>query len=832
MNYQAAAPSRPRRQRPSAASSCLVLSALLLPGACGGGGGGGGGGGSPDQLEAGLRRLGVDTTSTPRESAPGVLLDSDTSPLGTRPVLARTDELLLLNIGLPPGDYQDAPLRLFEVTDAAGAATADVLYGQDLGQVPFLTYPGNLATGPTYTSVAADVDGNGLEDMLFVYQDGIETRLRRDADQLSGYASTDQQIDSNADVSFVTAVAVDLDLDGRDEVVVGVTTAGVGRITAWRFDGSIWSRIGGERLVTPTLSAATLWLQLAAGNVDDDGEPELAVAVQELGGGTGAARSLVLDDYRSSFATLRDEEFNVRDQNSTLRVSLTASVALGDVDGDGRDELLLAGLTELSTGCNSTQQVFAAYDDGSAQFAELGTFYTTYFYPGCNSPSNRRVRTIHLNALDIDGDGRDEVAANQFVYEDFVDAAPWTENAALKLPDDTVWDQNAFGFFDRTTSSFVVGNFDGDTREDLAVFRQDRNKVRIYGLPQTASSTQELRSLDVSFSNSQDRHMPLLVAVNVDTDSPVLSYSAAEYRLVFSEPIVLAALAAPPTRDGIGQNVGGSFTAFGNTTSSSAASERSVTFSAGVTAGVNLDGGALTQSEFELKGTLTTAATVTQGRAYELSQTIVFSTAPREDTVVFTTVPIDRYTYTILSHPDPALVGDQVVVDYPRTPVTLQAERSFYNSSIPAGAQRVDESVFQHTVGDPTTYPSIAEKNAIRSSRGGLEVGPQAVGQGAGTTEVTLQVGTAISSGGSLAVGFELDVETTAGGVLVGTSVGVESTSTWRVESGSSTTYTGVIGAIDAANFAGNRYSFGLFTYTLRPVGGRQQFQVLNYWVE
>lgn len=50
--------------------------------------------------------------------------------------------------------------------------------------------------------------------------------------------------------------------------------------------------------------------------------------------------------------------------------------------------------------------------------------------------------------------------------------------------------------------------------------------------------------------------------------------------------------------------------------------------------------------------------------------------------------------------------------------------------------------------------------------------------------------------------------------------------------SGSSTTYTGVAGAIDAAHFAANRFSFGLFTYVHRdPLTGRE-FEVLNYWIE
>ncbi|MBX3463978.1 MAG: hypothetical protein KF830_12470 [Planctomycetes bacterium] len=239
----------------------------------------------------------------------------------------------------------------------------------------------------------------------------------------------------------------------------------------------------------------------------------------------------------------------------------------------------------------------------------------------------------------------------------------------------------------------------------------------------------------------------------------------------------------------------------------------------------------MTQSEFELKGTLTVRTEFTVGTAYELSKTIIFTSAPTEDTVVFTSVPIDRYTYTVLTSPDPTLVGRQVTVDLPRSPITLQAERGFYNASLPPDTMRIDDGVFQHVIGAPRSYPTAAQKNALLQS-GGLQVGPQSVGQGGGSTEVTLEVGSAVSSGGALELGFDLELELTAGSVLTGLNLGVAGTSTWRVTSGSSTSYTGVVGAIDAANFAANRYEFGLFTYVQRDQTTGRQFQVLNYWVQ
>jgi hypothetical protein len=209
----------------------------------------------------------------------------------------------------------------------------------------------------------------------------------------------------------------------------------------------------------------------------------------------------------------------------------------------------------------------------------------------------------------------------------------------------------------------------------------------------------------------------------------------------------------------------------------------------------------------------------------------MFTSAPTEDTVVFTSVPVDRYTYTVVSHPDPEMIGQRTIVDLPRSPITLQAERGFYNGSVQPGAQQVGADVFEHTIGRPSSYPTRARKDALLAGRG-LEIGPQSVGQGGGSTEVTLQVGNAISSGGALATEFEIEVEATLGSVLGGITIGVEAASTWQVTSGTSTTYTGVVGAIDAAHFAANRYAFGLFTYVHRDPVTSQQFQVLNYWVE
>ncbi len=822
----------------------LALGAASLLAACGGGGGGGGGAATNADLEASLNTLGVDTSRTPRQTAPGLTMESATSPLGNKPKLALTNELLLCNIGLAGPINNAAPMLLVEVTGANGGPALDLLHGQDAGQIPFLPNLGTQFEYPQATSavVAADTDGNGLDEMVFVYQSGIETRVRSYGDATRGFESSDVQIAANGNVTNVAACATDLDLDGVDDLVVALTVAGATKVTMWRHDGGAWVRVGPEVEVLPDLPPSTVSAQLASGNIDQDAAPEIVVAVQERNANTGSARSLVLDDLGNGFATLRNQQLVERDQDQVLRSAFSCSVAMGDIDGDGLDEIVLGGITEFTTGCTVPRMVLAAYDDKEHQFALLGgrAHSFTRQLSGCGSPANRYIRTVHVHAFDLDHDGVDEISANIDVFDDFLNAAPWTAVANWRLPNEAMWMSTTnSGLFDRNTSSFVVGDFTGDDHEDIATYYQSSasatsqyEEVRIYGITATNPQLTELRAIRCVNNNPVNgAAYPMLVPVNVDTDSPVLSYSEAEYKLVFSEPVVLAALAAPPTQAGIGQNVAGSFTAFGNTTSTTSERERSVTFSASVSVGVNLDGGPLTQSEFQLKNTLTVAGSRTKGTAYELSKTILFTSAPTEDLVVFTSVPVDQYTYTILSHPDPTLVGEKVVVNYPREPVTMQSERGFFNRAVPANAVRVDEAVFLHRIGEIASYPTTAQKYALLGQQGGLQVGPVGVGQGGGTTEVTLQVGTAISTGGSLAIGYEREMEATGGGVLGGVSVGVGSERTWRITSGQSTTYTGVVGAIEAANFAAHRYSYGLFTYVHRDPRTAQQFQVLNYWV-
>lgn len=818
------------------AVSPLPLPALLavatLLTACGGGGGGstpGAGVQRPAALEGTLNQLGVNTATSARQVAPGVAAPASYLPLGPKPPLNKTSELVLFGTGLSSPALSN-PAIVLELTGSTGQAVSTMLHAETATNMPWAAETRNMFAlpGTMRAPAAGDFDGDGLDETAFVWSSANDTRVRLVDDQTDGFTASEQFLQRDPLVTHLAAAAGDLDGDGDDELVIAMVKNAQAVVRVYRRDATTWVLAAPERTFTPLLANSAMAFDLATGNLDLDPGVELAIGISETQDQTGRARAVVLDDLSANFVVLREQPFEGRDGLGLLHAGFTADVAIGDFDADLIGEVAIAGVTGFASQCEAVPYFAMLLDDATRGLAVQQGHSWQQFPAGCGSGDDWRVRFAHCNAVELDGDPFPELVVNTHVFDDFR-TQRWNQRWSLST--DLLWNDST-GWYERCTATMAVGDFTGDGREDLAFYRQDRAQIEVWSLPQTATGLTRTRNIAVPNRNAQTPINPVLLAANVDTDSPVLKYSDASYKLIYSEPIVLAALAAPPARSGIGQNVGACFTAFGNTNTTVTERERSLTFSASASIGINLDGGPITQSEFQLKATVTAAATASSGSAYELSKTIVFTSAPTEDTVVFTCVPIDRYSYTVVSHPDAAMIGQLLHVDLPRTPITLQAERSFYNASVQLGDQLVDDAVFQHTVGDLTTYPTRARKNEILLQRGGLQIGPQSVGQGGGSTEVTLQVGREVSSGGALAVGFEISMEATAGAVLAGVSVGVETTNTWRISSGSSTTYTGVVGAIDAANFAANRYSFGLFTYVHRDPITLQQFQVLNYWVE
>jgi hypothetical protein len=188
-------------------------------------------------------------------------------------------------------------------------------------------------------------------------------------------------------------------------------------------------------------------------------------------------------------------------------------------------------------------------------------------------------------------------------------------------------------------------------------------------------------------------------------------------------------------------------------------------------------------------------------------------------------------------------IGDEIEIRLPRTPGIRIVSRSYYNANITDDAEPIDERVFQHIAGDISSYPTASQKDVILASERsilenartdryleaiaprfsvvdaleGLEVGPVYVGQGGGSTELSLEYSESNETSNELAVAFSTHVKFMAGAAWE-FELGIETGRTLSVSHGNSTLYSGSVDSIDANFYADNFYGFGLFTYLQRGI--------------
>lgn len=782
--------------------------------------------GSGDPVQDQLNGLGVNTNPSPRRDANNNELPSDYSPLGRTYAPATTAELVI--IGLPLTDRTDDVVILQDMNQGGG-----ILHTMPEANYPDATTRSKNIAQQAYDATGADVDGDGFDELVLVYMRGTEVILQITQDMTEGYSLSETVIAIQENALNVRIAPADVNADGKTEVVVGVSGNGFATVmVADEVDGRFGVSENAKFSFNATTPDHPILVEIAAGNLDHDLGDEFVVVINEYipvdsGDPSGISQYVIYDDAAHNYQVLRTNI--VQAILDGIQNAVTASVALGDIDGDGLAEVVLGGLTAYGR-CISYGHLLITLDDAAHNFLDLGTTRQDIYLDDCPANAPWSLRYLHVNTLDLDGDFVDEIAVNWMIYDDFANTAPWT--ALPGIPQEEFLKQNDFGWFDETTTAISVGDYTGDGREDLVTYSQNRNDVGVWTLDQVEGFVRR-KVVDVQFFNAQNPRSALLVPLNIDADSPILQYEPTSYQLVFSEPIVIAALAAAPCSPDFGQNLDGCRTSFGNSETTTTSEENSVTISASVSVGVSLEDRVISQSALEVKDTLSSYLTVTQGSAYSRRDTVTFTTGPIEDTVIFTSVPIDRYIYTITSHPDPQLIGETVNVDLPRKPVTLMVERSFYNQNVPPGSVLIDQNIFTHTTGDPRSYPTVGDKASIlQRTTGGFESQLQNVGQGAGARSVEIEIGQEFSSGRTTGLSFEFSLEVTGGSVMAGYSVGATNENNLTITYGSSTIYSGAVSSLDADNFAANAYSYGLFSYVYTDAASGQQFEVLNYWVE
>ena len=197
-----------------------------------------------------------------------------------------------------------------------------------------------------------DTDGDGTDEIVVAHNDISGPRAFAYDDAAADFALLWDAGDDWGVWAVATAVALG-DTDGNGAAEVGITRRHNSNARVFLYAGSD----GAQLWATGNTWGAGAWAtDIAFGNVDDDVADEIGVTRHN----SVNERGYVFDDAAAGFATLArfGESWNTSAHGT--------SIAFGDVDGDGRDELALAREATINP------RVFV-YDDalGDGPFGEI-----------------------------------------------------------------------------------------------------------------------------------------------------------------------------------------------------------------------------------------------------------------------------------------------------------------------------------------------------------------------------------------------------------------------------------------------------------------------------
>ena len=769
-----------------------------------------------------LEQLGVDTNIGARRDPTGKEVSPTYNPT-LRPVtqLNKRSEIFAGGIGWEAGNWPEKNKH---------SAALDWEDGK-----PDFT-PGGMTEDDTWltlqkTMASGDLDGDGVDEISVAYVKASDTKgsidlalkvVKRNAatgiyesvreKTIKTYSSLTEYPDSDFWQQNFNATTGDLDGNGQSETIVAFN----GSIMVIGDSANDYGLLGTVTYDKSNYTGYKL-LRVAAGDLDSDGTDEVVVAEGSILSADQTKGTAKYHVYKGlSLKELSGGAITATKGASTVTLR-GANCAVGDVNGDGLNEVLFVGpatdttyyaMILQSNWNKDTQQFdFAIQQD----YANLGA--------GRSIENHSPICAI----ADFNGDGKKDILAYRYIYQNLAK----TGGAFTQMADKTAtidlytscWSGLLGAHFD---NSLAVGDIDGDLQNDVAFIPDGGGELCVLGFN---SSGAWVRKGTGNIANSVT-NFPYLTMGDYDGDSIAVEFENSE--LLFSDPHPIAVVASNPYWTGIpmeGQ------TSFGNKVSTTKETEKNIGFSVGATVGYESDG-LFGLWKASIKTTFESAFDWTATNSETIEESYTYTTT-NEDLVVFTAIPYDVYYYRVIHSPDAKLIGKKLTVNLPRKPVTLPVERTFYNDHN-GNAADIDGSVLTHKLGEPLSYPSKDQATALITTNGGqglMSSKSLAVGEGSNSTSIEISRTIENGAGASFDLSVKIESEAGVGGFTAGASTGFHYGESYSITTGEGTVYGGQVGSIPSDQYSFDKsFNWGLFSY--RGKVGAEQFVVVQYYTE
>jgi hypothetical protein len=345
-------------------------------------------------------------------------------------------------------------------SDVDGDGDEDVLISGRLGfGLPPIAYISNLYTndGGNFTlvedtpfegvwfgsSAFSDVDGDGDEDLLITgYFDSTSPISKLYINDGGFFTLVEDTPFEN--VRFSSIAFSDIDGDGDQDLLI------TGSNSSYQKTSNLYTNDGGTfTLVEDVPFDKVEHGSIAFSDVDGDGDQDLLITGSYLG--SQKISNLYTNDGSGNFRLKRITPFDGVDKGS---------VAFSDIDGDGDEDVLITGSSNLYPFGSSSK--LYTNDGGEFTLIEDTPFEGVY-----NSS---------IAFSDVDGDGDEDVLiTGQFSASIFISNLYTNDGGEFTLVEDTPFE----GVF---YSSIAFSDIDGDGDEDVLITGKSGSSDRISNL--------------------------------------------------------------------------------------------------------------------------------------------------------------------------------------------------------------------------------------------------------------------------------------------------------------------------------------------------------------